>query len=94
MSDTDICLVKQNALLKTPAIFKETWPNMKAILFADKNTYPVAGEAVQALFEKHSIEHKVFIFEDEEVIPADYEYVELVKKQLKHNDYVPVAIGS
>ena len=94
MNDTDICLVKQNALLKTPAIFKETWPNMKAILFADKNTYPVAGEAVQALFEKHSIEHKVFIFEDEEVIPADYEYVELVKKQLKHNDYVPVAIGS
>jgi len=94
MSDTDICLVKQNALLKTPAIFKETWPNMKAILIADKNTYPVAGEAVQALFEKHSIEHKVFIFEDEAVIPADYEYVELVKKQLKHNDYVPVAIGS
>ena len=94
MNDTDICLVKQNALLKTPAIFKETWPNMKAILFADKNTYPVAGEAVQALFEKHSIEHKVFIFEDEAVIPADYEYVELVKKQLKHNDYVPVAIGS
>jgi len=94
MNDTDICLVKQNALLKTPAIFKETWPNMKAILIADKNTYPVAGEAVQALFEKHSIEHKVFIFEDEEVIPADYEYVELVKKQLKHNDYVPVAIGS
>ncbi len=45
MNDTDICLVKQNALLKTPAIFKETWPNMKAILFADKNTYPVAGEA-------------------------------------------------
>jgi len=94
MNDTDICLVKQNALLKTPAIFKETWPNMKAILIADKNTYPVAGEAVQALFEKHSIEHKVFIFEDEEVIPADYEYVELVKKQLKHNDYVPVAVGS
>ncbi|OQA45234.1 MAG: Glycerol-1-phosphate dehydrogenase (NAD(P)+) [Spirochaetes bacterium ADurb.Bin315] len=94
MNDTDICLVKQNALLKTPAIFKETWPNMKAILIADKNTYPAAGEAVQALFEKHSIEHKVFIFEDEGVIPADYEYVELVKKQLKHNDYVPVAIGS
>jgi len=94
MNDTDVCLVKQNALLKTPAIFKETWPNMKAILIADKNTYPAAGEAVQALFEKHSIEHKVFIFEDEEVIPADYEYVELVKKQLKHNDYVPVAIGS
>ena len=94
MSDADICIVEQSALLKTPAIFKETWPDKKAILIADKNTYPVAGKALQALFEKHSIEHRLFIFEDEEVIPADCEYVELIKKQLKRNDYVPVAIGS
>jgi len=94
MSDADVCIVEKNALLKTPAIFKETWPGKKALLIADKNTYPAAGEALQALFEKHSIEHKLFIFEDDDVIPADYEYVELIKKQLKRNELVPVAIGS
>lgn len=86
--------IGSNILPQTIEVFKEQFPGRKAIVIADPNTYRVAGETVQQLFEKEGISYgEPFIITDPSLY-ADYKFVTVIKEYLQGKDGIAVAVGS
>lgn len=93
-TDTKALVIGSDALPRSAEMFKELFPGKRAIIVADKITYPLAGEAVKNYFDAAGIaqdEPHVYGYDDSF---AEWTYVEELENVLKKTDAIPVAVGS
>ena len=75
-TDTKALVIGSDALPRSAEMFKELFPGKRAIIVADKITYPLAGEAVKNYFAAAGIaqdEPHVYGYDDSF---AEWTYVE------------------
>ena len=65
-TDTKAFELGEGVLHRAPALFKEYFPNRKAVIVADNNTWKAAGEAVDASMREAGIPCERFLIEEEE----------------------------
>ena len=92
-TDTKAFELGEGVLHRAPALFKEYFPNRKAVIVADNNTWKAAGEAVDASMREAGIPCERFLIEEEE-FHADWPYVEWIDEMLDRTGAVAVAVGS
>lgn len=92
--ETKALIVGIDVLDQIADLFKAQFPSRKAIIVADTNTWPVAGEKVARFLENAGIPmEKPFIFQADGLY-AEWKYVEMLDLNLKTHDAIPVACGS
>lgn len=93
-TETKHLAVGSNILNTIPDVLKRLFPNQKAVIIADPNTYKAAGETVEkALKEANLLEHNSMIISDPNLY-GEYKYVEQIRNFLKDKDSVAIAVGS
>ena len=93
-TDTKALVIGSDALPRSAEMFKELFPGKRAIIVADKITYPLAGEAVKNYFAAAGIaQDKPHVYGYDDSF-AEWTYVEELENVLKKTDAIPVAVGS
>ena len=80
-------------LNRVPELFKQFFPNEKAIIIADNNTWKAAGEEVYKHMNDAGINCAKFIIPDEE-FHAEWKYIEMIDEVLKSTGAIAVSVGS
>lgn len=93
-TDTKALIIARDALPQTAEMFAELFPGRRAIIIADTNTYPIAGQAVVESFRQSGIgQDEPVVFQAPEP-HAEWTYVEKLMGILNATDAVPIAVGS
>lgn len=93
-TDTRLFEMGPGASAKAPAVFRQFFPDKKALIIADVHTWPALGEKVFRLFQAEGIPVCSHIFPEEE-FHAEWKYVETVDALLDENPgAVLVSVGS
>ena len=93
-TDTKALVIGSDALPRSAEMIKELFPGKRAIIVADKITYPLAGEAVKNYFDAAGIaQDEPHIFTDPKLY-AEWTFVEELDGVLDATDAVHVAVGS
>ena len=93
-TDTKDLIIGAGVVSRTAEMFAKLFPQQKAIVVADMNTWEVAGKAVVASLEAAGIaQEQPFIFTDEELY-AEWQHVEKLQAHLRGIDAVAIAVGS
>ena len=86
--------IGSNILVKTVDVFRRQFPNRRAVVVADKNTFRVAGREVAEAFAKNGIPcEPPFVFTAPDLY-AEFRFVEELEQSLKAHSAIPVAVGS
>lgn len=92
--ETKALRIGYGILSEVADLFKEQFPNQKAVIVADINTYQVAAKEVEQLLTAAGIEQEpIYIYNDTDLY-AEYKYVEQLKKSLEAHNAIPIAVGS
>jgi len=92
--ETKALIVGMDVLSQVAELFSSQFPGQKAIVVADTNTWPVAGEKVFQILNEAGIEQeKPFMF-DAAGLYGEGKYVEMLDENLKTHSAIPVACGS
>ncbi len=83
-TDTKVFEMGNGISEKTPEIFKKCFPERKAMIVADINTWPILGEKVYNQFIEVGIETEKYII-DKKVFHADWKYVEMTDFLIEGN---------
>lgn len=83
----------ENILDRVPGLFNKFFPGRKAIVFADKITWKVAGEKVFYELAKAGVPATTFLITDDRFHP-DWKYVEMIDKVVEAENGILIAVGS
>ena len=78
---------------QVPVLFKKHFNGRKAMVFADENTWKVAGQDVYEKMVAAGIETNKFLIPDKE-FHAEWKYIEMIDKLLKETNSIAVSVGS
>lgn len=78
---------------RVPGLFNKFFPGRKAIVFADKITWKVAGEKAFYELAKAGVPATTFIITDDRFHP-DWKYVEMIDKVIEQENGILIAVGS
>ena len=93
-TDTAALEIGVDILDRVPVMFKEQFPEKRALIVADENTWRAAGEAVYAYLQQAGVEcEKPYIFTDKE-LHAEWKFIEMLDEQLAATDAIAVSVGS
>lgn len=93
-TDTKDLLMGKGVVVRTGEIFTKLFPNSKAVIVADENTWPVAGIDVEKSLKASGVTQEApFIFPGEDVY-AEWQHVESLKAYLEKLDAIAIAVGS
>lgn len=93
-TDTKDLIIGEGVVSRTAEMFAKLFPNQKAIIVADTNTWEVAGKAVFASLEEAGIEQETpFIFTDEDLY-AEWKHIERLQAHLAGVEATAIAVGS
>jgi glycerol-1-phosphate dehydrogenase [NAD(P)+] len=95
-TDTGNVIISSGALASVGEEFNKHFGGRQAIIVADENTLPVAGEEVRRRLEEAGVElAEPYVFPGKPTLYAEYANVEkLVREGLSGHEAIPVAIGS
>ncbi len=92
--ETKFLQIGEGILKEIPKIFEAQFPEKKAIIVADKNTYPVAGAAIHHHLSDAGLEYEnPFVLDDPDLY-ANYDFVQKVKRFLASREAIAIAVGS
>ena len=93
-TDTAAMEIGTDILDRVPSMFKEQFPEKRALIVADENTWRVAGEAVYAYLQTAGVEcDEPYIFTDPH-LHAEWTFIEMLDARLASTDAIAVAVGS
>ena len=93
-TDTAAMEIGTDILARVPSMFKEQFPEKRAIIVADENTWRVAGEAVYAHLQAAGVEcDEPYIFTDPH-LHAEWTFIEMLDARLASTEAIAVAVGS
>lgn len=93
-SETKALVIGQDVLKSTSKLFKEQFPDKKAIVIADTTTFEIAGKTIVKQFESEGIEQEPAYIYTDPALYAEYKFVDELVAALKQHDAIPVAVGS
>lgn len=92
--DTKALITGSNTVCRTAEMFNSIFPNCKAIIVADENTWKVAGQKAQESLDNAGIESlEPYIFESKDFY-AEWQHIESLKSHLEQTDAIAIAVGS
>lgn len=92
--ETSALRIGSDVVNEVATLFRESFPNKKAIVVADRITFEVAGKRVFDSLREAGIEQKEpFVFADSDLY-AEYRYIDQLVASLQEHDAIPVAVGS
>jgi glycerol-1-phosphate dehydrogenase [NAD(P)+] len=92
--ETRACVIGEGVVRDVPAVFREQFPDAKAAVVADTNTFAAAGGAVQEALAAAGLAGAApFVF-DAQGLSAEMAHVERLAAALRAHGGVPVAVGS
>ncbi|MBR5484294.1 MAG: sn-glycerol-1-phosphate dehydrogenase [Alistipes sp.] len=93
-TDTAAMEIGTDILDRVPSMFKEQFPEKRALIVADENTWRVAGEAVYAYLQTAGVEcDEPYIFTDPH-LHAEWTFIEMLDARLASTEAIAVAVGS
>ncbi len=93
-TDTVALEIGTDILDRVPSMFAEQFPDKRALVVADENTWRAAGEAVQSHLAAAGIRcDEPYIFTDPH-LHAEWSFVEMLDARLAATDAIAVAVGS
>ena len=93
-TDTAAMEIGTDILDRVPSMFKEQFPEKRALIVADENTWRVAGEAVYAHLQAAGVEcDEPYIFTDPH-LHAEWTFIEMLDERSASTDAIAVAVGS
>jgi len=93
-SETRALRIGQGIINEVPDLFKEQFPDRRAIIVADTTTYRVAGVEVFKLLKNAGIsQEEPFIYPAADLY-AEYSYIDQLTSALQKHDAIPIAVGS
>jgi glycerol-1-phosphate dehydrogenase [NAD(P)+] len=92
-TDTKVFELGEKILDRAPKIFNELFPERKAVIFADDNTWKAAGEEVYNYMKGANIPCESFIIHEQE-FHAEWKYIEMVDEVLTNTGAIAVSVGS
>lgn len=94
-TDTDVIEIGRGAVESVGPIFARLFPGKAARIFADGNTFDVAGTNAQdSLTEAGVTTVEPVVFPAKPAVYADYKTVEAAAASVRENGAIPVAVGS
>jgi glycerol-1-phosphate dehydrogenase [NAD(P)+] len=95
VSETEQIELGAGNLTRLPEIFKDLFPNRKAVIVADENTFRVAGrEALELLTKAGLHQGEPVIYPGQPMLYASFDNVLRLEETLRGIDAIPVAVGS
>lgn len=92
--DTKALITGRGTVCRTGEMFRSLFPDRKAIIIADENTWEAAGKQVQRSLEDNGIESfSPYIFPGKDFY-AEWTHIETLKSHLGVLDAVAIAVGS
>ncbi len=93
-TDTAAMEIGIGILDRLPQMFTDVFPQKRALVVADDNTWLAAGSAVYGYLAAAGIAcDEPFIFTDA-ALHAEWQYIEMLGARLAATDAIPVAVGS
>lgn len=93
-TDTKALVIGRGALLKSAEMFRELFPNCRAVVVADLNTWRVAGAEVHRVLAQAGVaQDEPFVFSDP-TLYAEWRFVEQLDAVLDKTCAIAVAVGS
>ena len=91
---TKTVVIQYNALENISEFFKALFDKTHPLIFADPNTFEVAGKKVWDNLKKNGLNpYEPFVLDDPQPY-ADYEKVDLFSNKIKSFECIPIAVGS
>ncbi|WP_128331291.1 sn-glycerol-1-phosphate dehydrogenase [Apibacter sp. HY039] len=93
-TQTQSLVIGSDILPKIPEIIKQLFPEKKAVIIADPNTFKAAGSEIEQILEKNNLKgSQSYIITDPDLY-AEYRFVDQIRDFLKKDDLIPIAVGS
>lgn len=92
--ETKALQIGAGILHQVPVLFAEQFPNCRAIIVADRNTYAIAGDEIRKNLQDAGIAQEDPYIYDADGLYGEYTYVEKLRNALKLHHAVPIAVGS
>lgn len=93
-TDTKALVIGDDTLPQAAEMFKQLFPNRRAVVVADLNTWRVAGDAIHAILAQAGVaQDEPHIFQSPKLY-AEWTFVEQLDAVLSATDAIPVAVGS
>ena len=93
-TQTKALVLRQGAINETARVFRELFPDERAVVIADKTTFAVAGKAVDAMLHQEGISVDAPVILDYPDMHAEWKYVELLDEVFSKTNAIPIAVGS
>ncbi len=93
-TDTKALVIGSDALPRSAEMFKELFPGKRAIIVADKITYPLAGEAVRTISTRPVSRRTNRTYTVTTIRSPSGRMSRELENVLKKTDAIPVAVGS
>lgn len=92
--ETRALVVGRGVLRETARVFKEQFPDRRAVIVADQQTFALAAKAVGEALAAAGVNCIApFIYTDP-ALYAEIRFVEMLEASLREHDAIPVAVGS
>ncbi len=93
-TDTKALVLGAGAISACADMFKKLFPERRAIVIADTNTWKVAGEEVYRVLAHAGVaQDEPYVISDPSLY-AEWRFIDELDRVLAHTDAVPVAVGS
>lgn len=93
-TDTVAMEIGIGILDRIPRIFEDVFPQKRALIVADNNTWRAAGQAAYEYLTRENIAcDEPFIFTDAN-LHAEWHYMDMLDAHLASTDAIPIAVGS
>jgi glycerol-1-phosphate dehydrogenase [NAD(P)+] len=93
-TDTEQVVIGEGVLGSAAELFTRVFPDRRAVVVADENTFRVAGEAVQRELQSPGVLMDTFVFPGRPVLHADYQNITTLIEWLGQREAIAVAVGS
>lgn len=93
-TDTKLLELGAGAIATCADSFKTLFPESKAIIIADNNTWRVAGAQVYDIIQSAGIEQEQPYIITDPALYAEWKYIEQIDELLSQTDATPIAVGS
>lgn len=93
-NETKVLRIGEDVLGDIGQLFNDQFPGKNALVIADKNTYPAAGEAVYRHLSQAGLAYGPPVIIDAPKLYADYVFVQQLVPLLEPEDVIAVAVGS
>lgn len=91
---TKAVIIGEGTISQVGELFKRQFPDKRAIVIADPNTFAAAGKQVYETFQSQNVKQDEPFILDDSNLYAEYRYIDILTNRFQETNSIPVAVGS